>query len=105
MLLITKEQAAVLQQQHAAYADCELKDLTVPVKLFTPMSNWTWYLLTQDPDQPDYLWAIVDGFEVEMGSVSLSELGGMYRGGMAMVERDMYYRPENAAELWQRLIN
>jgi len=51
------------------YGDLDMSQL-VPLKLF--VANWTWYIMTQDPNNPDYLWAIVDGFEVEMGSVSLS---------------------------------
>jgi hypothetical protein len=51
----------------------------VQVKLFHPLSDWTWYLMNQDPEDHDYLWAIVRGFEVEMGSVSLSESGRLAR--------------------------
>lgn len=103
MKLLLKDQIATLQAQHRIYAETEMKDLTVAVKLFALNSGWTWYLLTQDPDDPDYLWAIVDGNEIEMGSVSLADLESQRWLGIPAVERDRYWKPRNAQELWNKL--
>lgn len=103
MKLLLKGHSEKLQAQHRIYAETELKDLTAVVKLFALNSNGTWYLLTQDPDDPDYLWAIVDGNAVEMGSVSLADLKAQRWVGIPAVERDMYWEPRNALELWNKL--
>ena len=105
MELILESQAKILREQHDQYSASELSDLIVPVKLFGPHTNWKWYLLTQDPNDPDYLWAIVDGFAVEMGSVSLAELQEQQIAGIPAIERDIHCEPVNAKELWDGLIN
>jgi len=77
----------------------------VVAKFFDPTGSWTWYLMNQDPKNPDYLWGIVDGFAVEMGSFSLSELQS-YRGVLGLgIERDLYFKEMSAQELWDRLNN
>jgi len=103
MKLLLKGQIAKLQAQHRIYAETELKDLTAVVKLFALNSNWTWYLLTQDPDDPDYLYAIVVGHAIEMGSVSLADLQSQKWLSIPAVERDMHWKPQNALELWNKL--
>ena len=42
------------------------------VKLFPPDSNWTWYAAQFDDD--DLFLGLVDGWEMEMGCLSLSEV-------------------------------
>jgi len=77
----------------------------VLAKFFDPCGGWTWYLMNQDPNDPNYLWGIVKGFEVEIGSFSLSELSS-YRGKFGLgIERDLYFTPKSAKEVWQRLNN
>ena len=74
-------------------------------KFFDPTGSWTWYLMNQDPQDPDYLWGIVKGFEVEIGSFSLSELQAI-RGRFGLgIERDLYFTPRPASEVWENLIN
>ena len=59
--------------------------------------------MNQDPEDPDYLWGIVKGFEVEMGSFSLSELEAV-RGRFGLgIERDLYFTPIPAREVWDKL--
>lgn len=77
----------------------------VVAKFFDPTGSWTWYLMNQDPQDPDYLWGIVKGFEVEIGSFSLSELQAI-RGRFGLgIERDLYFTPRPASEVWESLIN
>ena len=47
-------------------------DAIVHVKFFTPDSNWTWY--ATEFDGKDTFFGLVDGFEMELGYFSLSEL-------------------------------
>ena len=100
MKLLTKEITEKLQEQFSKGADF---DQMVVAKLFDPCGSWSWYLLNQDPEDPDYLWGIVQGFEVEMGSISLSELESV-RGALGIgIERDLHFTPIPANELWEKL--
>ncbi len=102
MILFTKEIEKKLQAQYPKGS--ELKNQKVIAKIFDPAGSWTWYILNQAPDNPDYLWAIVKGFEVEMGSVSKSELENL-RGGLGLpMERDLYLGEPNAKEVWEKLL-
>lgn len=60
--------------------------------------------MNQDPEDPDYLWGIVKGFEVECGSFSLSELQSA-KGPLGVgIERDLHFKPILAKEVWKRLL-
>lgn len=73
LLKLTKQEEAKLQKQYKFGSDLSKQD--VVVKIFNPYGRGRWYLLNQDPEDPDYIWAIVDlGYGPEVGSVSLSEL-------------------------------
>lgn len=100
MKLITQEISKKAQAQYKLGSDM---NQIIVAKFFDPSGSWTWYLMNQDPKDPDYLWGIVDGFEVEMGSFSLSELES-YRGLFGLgIERDLYFEPIKASELWEKL--
>jgi len=98
MKLFTKEIDAKLFAQYSKGGD--LANQMVVAKIFNPYGRGTWYLLNSDPDDPDYIWAIVDLFEPETGSVSRSELESIkvppFRLGL---ERDTSFKPINAQEL------
>jgi hypothetical protein len=77
----------------------------VVAKFFDPSGSWTWYLMNQDPQDPDYLWGIVKGFEVEIGSFSLSELQAI-KGSFGLgIERDLYFTARPACEVLDKLSN
>ncbi|MDA0268988.1 MAG: DUF2958 domain-containing protein [Cyanobacteria bacterium] len=62
------------------------------VKLFTPDSNWTWYITEMDPDTGE-CFGLVCGLERELGSFLLSELEAV-RGPLGLpIERDRYFDP------------
>lgn len=84
----------------------DLSKQEVVVKIFNPQGAGTWFIVNSDPQDPDYLWAIVDlGFGAEIGSVSRSELES-YRGRFGLgFERDLGFDPINAEELYQGLRN
>ena len=97
MKLFTKEIEKKLQTQYAKGNDLESQD--VIAKIFNPFGHGTWYLINHDPEDPDYLWAIVDLMEVEVGSVSKKELEQTkVRFGLGL-ERDLYFEPMNAQKL------
>jgi hypothetical protein len=67
------------------------------VKFFTPDGNWTWY--ATEFDGQDVFFGLVAGFEVELGSFSLSELQDV-RGLFGLpIERDRYFEPTTLKEL------
>lgn len=102
MKLLTKEITRKAQKQYPLGNDLEHQD--VVAKFFDPQGSWTWYLMNQDPEDPDYLWGIVKGFETEIGSFSLSELQS-FRGRFGLgIERDLYFKPMNAKELYERVL-
>jgi len=102
MKLMTKEITKKAQAQYSQGGD--LRQMVV-AKFFDPTGSWTWYLMNQDPDDPDYLWGIVKGSEIEVGSFSLSELQGVKVGFGLGIERDLYFTPRPAQEIWDRLQN
>jgi hypothetical protein len=103
MKLFTKAIDEMLFKQYPLGSD--LSSQMVVAKIFNPYGRGTWYLLNSDPQDPDYIWAIVDLFDVEMGSVSRSELEGLkvppFRLGL---ERDTFFTPINALTLYQGLM-
>lgn len=103
MKLMTKEIEKAARKQYPMGADLESQK--VVGKFFDPCGSWTWYVLNQDPETPDYLWGIVDGYEVEMGSFSLSELqtAKLAIPGLS-IERDKFFEPMPAKDLWERLM-
>lgn len=104
MKLMTKEIEKKAQAAYAEYCNKELWEVQVVAKFFDPCGSWTWYLINQDPADPDYLWGIVRGFEVEMGSFSLSELTA-HKGKLGIgIERDLHFKPMNAKEVWEQLL-
>ena len=104
MELILKSHEKLLQKQYQ-FAD-DLAKQKVIVKIFGPQGSWTWYILNQDSQNPDYLWAIVQGLELEMGSVSLKELKEYraVRGFRLPLERDLHFTPRPAQDVWDRLL-
>ena len=69
------------------------------VKLFSPYSNWTWYITEWDAETGE-CFGLVQGFETEMGYFSLDELAGAtVFGGVPAVERDLYWNPKSLGEI------
>jgi len=103
MRLFTKDIDKQLFAQYPKGGD--LENQKVVAKIFNPFGNGTWYLINSDPNDPNYLWAIVDLFEVEVGSVSRMDLETIkvppFRLGL---ERDMSFTPINAQELFDGLL-
>jgi hypothetical protein len=103
MKLFTK---AIDSQLFAQYSKGnDLENQKVVAKIFNPYGRGTWYIINSDPNDPNYLWAIVDLFEVEIGSVSRTELETIKVPPFRLnLERDIYFTPVNAAKLYRDLI-
>lgn len=72
----------------------QVRDPIVHVKLFTPMSGWTWLLTEYDPEEDlafgfAYNSQHADG--AELGYVSLAELKELRVRGIPAVERDIHF--------------
>lgn len=63
------------------------------VKLFTPVANWSWYIIEISKEDRDYCFGYVVGLESELGYFTLSEIE-MLRGALNLpVERDEFFEP------------
>lgn len=100
MNLFTKSIDKQLFAQYPKGSD--LENQMVVAKIFNPYGRGVWYLLNSDPEDPDYIWAIVDLFEPDMGSVSRSELQTVKLPPFGLgFERDIYFTPKPAKEVWE----
>ena len=99
MKLLTKEIAKKATKQFDKGSDMEQM---VVAKFFNPVGSWSWYLMNLGEDE-DYAWGIVDGNAVEMGSFSMRELQSIQLPLGLGIERDRYFEPVKASELWKEL--
>lgn len=99
MVLMTKKIKERAEKQYKQGSS--LKQMIV-AKFFDPCGNFTWYLMNKDPEDT-YCWGIVDGFAIEMGSFDIQELQE-YKGPLGIgIERDKFWTPITAKELWTKL--
>jgi hypothetical protein len=69
----------------------------IQVKFFYPDFSWTWYGI--EFDGKDIFYGLVEGFEKELGTFSLSELLDN-RGKLGLeIERDLCFKPTPLKEL------
>jgi len=69
------------------------------VKLFTPDSNFTWYIIELSKENKDICFGYVEGLENELGYFSLKELKSI-RGSLGLpVERDITFKPTPLASV------
>lgn len=95
MLLLTKALAKKLPKLYDTES-VPTEDKVAVMKLFTPWSSWTWYVIEFDGN--DVCWGLVSGHETEFGYFSLSELSKIQHLG-ATIERDIFFRPTRVSEL------
>lgn len=101
MKLFTKEIEEKAQEQYPKGSDLESQ--VIVAKFFNPTGAGSWFLMNQDPNDPDYLWGICHIFEWEIGSFLKSDLEN-FRGKFGLgIERDLNFEVVNAKELWDKL--
>ena len=102
--LMTKELGETIP---ALYANENVKDydaVVAPAKLFTPYSNWTWYVTEWDAET-GLCFCLVEGFETELGYFDLTELAEVtVFGGVPAIERDLYWKPSTLGEIRKQSI-
>lgn len=76
-------------------------DPIVHIKLFHPMSNWSWYVTEYSPEE-GLCFGVVDGHEPELGYFSLNELSELIIRGLP-VERDLYWEKIKLSTLMEKL--
>ena len=91
MKLFTKE---ILKKLPALYTqeahENPEKEMVFYVKLFTPDSNWTWFIAEYDPEK-EIAWGYVMGLENEYGTIDIKELKEV-RGPFGLpIERDISF--------------
>ena len=97
--LMTKELGVTIP---ALYANQNVKDydsVLAPAKLFSPYSNWTWFITEWDRETGE-CFGLVQGFETELGYFWLDELAEVtVFGAVPAVERDLYWKPKTLGEI------
>ncbi len=74
MKLLTKEILKKLPKLYSQPAHDDLsQEMVFYVKLFTPDSNWTWFIAEYDPET-EIAWGLVKGHEQEFGSFDMKEI-------------------------------
>jgi hypothetical protein len=82
------------------YATKNESDPIVWLKLFTPDSSWSWYIIEFDGD--DRCFGYVVGHEAELGYFLLSDIA-CARGSLGLpVERDLYFTPCPLSDVRER---
>ena len=80
------------------------KEAIAVVKFFSPYSQWTWYAVEFDGE--DTFFGLVDGFEMEYGYFSYSELEAVtIFGGVPAVERDCGWTPQPVKEIEKQILS
>ena len=108
MKLFTKQQKEKLIKNyihHKEYWNDEhpkYKEFKAVLKLFNPTGIGTWYLMNMHKDN-DYCWGICHIYEWEIGSFSINELKGVNLPFGLKIERDKFFKPVKASELWTKL--
>lgn len=102
MKLFTKQIDTMLFKQYPMGNSMEQK---VVAKIFNPYGRGRWYLMNSDPNDPDYLWGIVQmGNEVEIGSISRRELENIRFSAFRLpLERDLSFSPMKAKDVYEGL--
>ena len=97
--LMTKELGERIPALYANEKVEDYDDVLAPVKLFSPYSNWTWYVTEWDPNTGT-CFGLVEGLESEIGYFDLTELAeATALGGVPAVERDLYWEPRTIGEI------
>jgi len=66
---------------------------TCHVKLFTPNSNWTWYIIEFSKNDTNTCYGYVQGLESELGYFTLEELESLRTPLGLAIERDLSFKP------------
>ena len=81
------------------YSTEDIKDPLCHIKLFTPDSNWTWYIIEISKEDKNLCFGYVIGLESELGYFNLQEIEEL-RGSLGLaVEVDTSFTPTLLSEV------
>lgn len=83
----------LLEEIPNLYATEDVKDPLCYVKLFTPDSQWSWYITEISKDNYDTCFGYVVGLEAELGYFTLSEFETINGPLGLSIERDLSFSP------------
>lgn len=91
--------ANVAKTLPALYANKNTPDPVAQVKLFSPYSEAVWFLTEYAPEEGlAFGWADLGMGCGELGYIDIGELASAQRGGLPLVERDLYWSPRPLSE-------
>ncbi|MYC36113.1 MAG: DUF2958 domain-containing protein [Chloroflexi bacterium] len=97
--LMTEKLAETIPALYTNENVADYDTVLAPAKLFSPYSNWTWYITEMDP-ATGTCFGLVDGLEKEIGYFDLTELAETaVFGGVPAVERDLYWEPKTLGDI------
>ena len=97
--LMTQKLADTIPAIYANEKVADYDTVLVHAKLFSPYSNWTWFITEIDPETGQ-CFGLVEGFERELGYFDLTELAeGTVFSDVPAVERDLYWQPRTLGEI------
>ena len=100
--LMTKKLADTIPAIYANEKVADYDTVLAMAKLFSPYSNWHWYITEMDAETGQ-CFGLVEGFERELGYFDLTELAETtVFGGVPAVERDLYWEPKTIGEIRRR---
>ena len=100
--LMTKEMGETIPPLYTNESASE-DEVMVAAKLFSPYSNWTWYITEWDAETGT-CFGLVDGFGVELGYFDLTELAEVTLfKGVPGIERDLYWTPQTLSQVRELL--
>ena len=97
--LMTEKLADTIPAIGATENAPDYDEVLAPAKLFSPYSNWSWYITEMDR-QTGQCFGLVEGLDTELGYFDLTELAETtVLGGVPAVERDLYWQPMTLGEI------
>ena len=97
--LMTQKLADAIPAIYANEKATDYDSVLAHAKLFSPYSNWTWYITEMDAETGQ-CFGLVEGFERELGYFDLTELAETtVFGDVPAVERDLYWQPRTLGEI------
>lgn len=97
--LMTEEIGKTLPSLGATHNVEDGDSVIAKVKLFSPFSDWTWYV-TEWEAETGLCFGLVEGFDTEWGYFGLEELAQTtVFGGVPAIERDLYWEPRTIDEI------
>ena len=69
------------------------------VKLFTPDSNWSWYIIEFSKADRSTCYGYVQGLESELGYFTLEELESIHGPLGLVIERDLSFTPTHLSKI------